>query len=295
MAILIVVCAWPAAASSAELVGRNANAIKLQISPDGQKALVSYTQKGAVHRTLAWGGINAIAPTRARKQVALKLDYSGGYKSFKIKAGQFKGGCTKYDGPTLHWMVAACKASDGSYWALQNWQRGLPNYGVPPNAFQAQYELWLSHWKGPLPVLEVGTGWSKNPGQAPDPVKVHSIWGRFTYLGKPVFGFGTDSRGAATDTFGRILYVDTYDSKLGKGWRRDNGFVTHNPYGTFCYGFYKHSSRPNGMSSRYRITAQGPGVLPDIYWEGPSPGAYDESRDAVLVAQLEAYGDPNCG
>ncbi len=52
------------------------------------------------------------------------------------------------------------------------------------------------------------------------------------------------------------------------------------------------------MSKRYRITAQGPGVLPDIYWEGPSPGLpgdYDQAKDAVLLAQLKAYGDPNCG
>jgi len=302
---LLVALACAGTANAAELVGRNANNIKLQISPDGQKALVTYTQRGAVHRTLAWGAVNALAsPARkpAGQQVALKLDYSGGYKSFKIKAGQFKGGCTSYDGPKLHWVVAACKAADGSYWALQNWQRALPNYGVAPSLFKAQYELWLSHWRGPLPVFEVSTGWSSDPGRAPDPTHVHSIWGRFTYLGKPIFGYGVDGQGAPTDTWGRVLYVDTYNSALGSGWRRENSFVTHMPYGTFCYGFFKHSQAgkqyPNGMSLRYRITAQGPGVLPDMYWEGASPGKpgfYDQAKDTELKAQLQAYKDPACG
>jgi hypothetical protein len=295
---LLVAASFPAVANAGELVGRNANNIQLQISPDGKKALVTYTQKGAEHRVLAWGAVNAIEspPAKpAKQQVALKLDYSGGYKSFKIKKGQFKGGCTKYDGPTLHWLVTACKASDGSYWALQNWQRALPNYGVAPSLFQAQYELWLSHWKGPLPVFEVDTGWSKNPGRAPDPTKVHSIWGRFTYLGKPVFGYGVNGQGAPTDSYGRVLYVDTFNSKLGTGWRRENSFVTHKPFGTFCYGFYKHGAHPNGMSTRYRITAMGPGVLPDMYWEGTPPAVYDKDYDTAQLSKLQTFGDPDCG
>ena len=300
-AVLLVAASFPAGANAAELVGRNANNIKLEVSPDGQKALVTYTQRGGEHRTLAWGAVNALQspPAKpARQQTALKLDYSGGYQSFKIKKGQFLGDCTRYDGPTLHWLVAACKASDGSYWALQNWQRALPNYGVAPNLFRAQYELWLSHWKGPLPVFEVGTGYSKDPGKPPDPQHVHSIWGRFTYLGKPIFGYGVDGQGAPTDTWGRVLYVDTFNSKLGTGWQRENSFVTHKPYGTFCYGFFRHGRYPNGMSLRYRITAQGPGVLPDMYWEGPSPGqpgAYDAALDTAQLAVLRAYGDPSCG
>src|SRR4051794_26983406 len=195
---LLFAAAIPAGANAAELVGRNANNIKLQISPDGQQALVAYKQHGADHRTLAWGAINAIAPTQSRKQVELKLDYSGGYKSMHLKKGDFHGSCTRYDGPKLHWVVAACKASDGSYWALQNWQRALPNYGVAPNTFNAQYELWLSHWKGALRVLGVSGGWAAARGGAPAPPKVNSIWGRFTYLGKPVYGFGTSHQGAPT-------------------------------------------------------------------------------------------------
>ena len=76
---------------------------------------------------LAWGAVNAIAPTQARAQVAFKLDYSGGYKEYRTNYWKtFKNVCTAYDGPALAWKVTACKAPDGSYWALQSWQRQLP-------------------------------------------------------------------------------------------------------------------------------------------------------------------------
>ena len=63
--------------------------------------------------------------------------------------------CLPYDGPALAWKIAACKAPDGSYWALQAWQRKLPNYGVPASGRAAGSELHLSHWTGALPVLAV--------------------------------------------------------------------------------------------------------------------------------------------
>ena len=75
--------------------------------------------------------LNAIAPTRSRPQLSFKLDYSGGYGKYKQDYWKtFKSTCKAYDGPALAWKVTACKASDGSYWALQKWQRMLPNYGL---------------------------------------------------------------------------------------------------------------------------------------------------------------------
>jgi hypothetical protein len=283
----VVVAALPAAAFGSQLIDRNANHIKLSVSKDG-KALITYTARGGLKRTLAWGAVNSIAPTTARKQVAFKVDYSGGYESFHIKAGQFRGSCGKYDGPTLHWVVAACKAPDGSYWVAQNWQRALPNFGLRGTPSQRQYELRLSHFSGPLPVFTVGVGWAHR--------KFHTIWGQFTYLGKPIFGYATTHDGRPTDTFGRVAYVDTYNSAYGKGWKRENSFVTHKTYGTFCYAFSPHGSHPSGMSSRYRITIMGPGVQPDMYWEGPSPGPrYDKTFAGRQLAALRAFGDPTCG
>ena len=58
-------------------------------------------------------------PDPGRKQVEFKLDYSGGYGTYKRDVWKtFKDACRPYDGPDLQWFVAGCKAADGSYWAL---------------------------------------------------------------------------------------------------------------------------------------------------------------------------------
>jgi len=88
--------------------------------------------------------------------------------------------CKPCTGPQLAFQVAACDAPDGSYWALQQCQRQLPDYGVKPTAKQAAQELHLSHWTGSLPVLTVETDWSYH--------KWEHLFGTFTYDGKPVFG-----------------------------------------------------------------------------------------------------------
>jgi hypothetical protein len=47
------------------------------------------------------------------------------------------------------------------------------------------------------------------------------------------------------DSFGRNIYVDTFSSPYGAGWKRDNRFLTHNAKGSFCYGFF-----PSRLASR---------------------------------------------
>ena len=46
------------------------------------------------------------------------------------------------------------------------------------------------------------------------------VFGRYTYLGAGVRGFGTTTAGAPTDGYGRIVYIDTHNSVYGAGWRR---------------------------------------------------------------------------
>lgn len=261
-------------ASASEIVDRNASKVSLKVARNGQ-ALVSYNARGKRWNVLAWGAVNAIAPTTTRKQVEFKLDYSGGYGTYKRDVWKtFKNACQPYDGPELHWLVTACKAPDGSYWALQAWQRMLPNYGLNPTAKQAVWELRLSHWSGALPELQVNLNWAYR--------KYHHIFGSFTYLGKPVYGFKSTPAGVPLDTFGRNLYVDTFDSAYGKGWKRENSFLMHRNTGLFCYGFYRHGNRPEGNGTRYRATIIGPGVAPDIYWEAKALEAYDKDFDLQM-------------
>ena len=50
------------------------------------------------------------------------------------------------------------------------------------------------------------------------------------------------------------------------------------------------------MGERYRATVSGPGVLPDVAWEGAAPKTYDRSYDfAEDARQLALLGaDPRC-
>jgi hypothetical protein len=274
-------------ASASQLIDRNATHVSLAINAKGE-AIVTYKDGGKLKHVLAWGAVNAIAPSRSRKQVAFKLDYSGGYAEYK-KADYYKsfgGKCLHYDGPPLAWKVAACKAPDGSYWALQSWQRELPDYGVEPTAAQSARELRLSHWTGDLPVLTIQTDWAWH--------RWDHLFGTFTYDGKPVYGFKATSSGNPLDTFGRNVYVDTFDSTYGKGWVRENSFLTHTGTGAFCYSFNPHGAHPSGKGTRYRATVEGPGVTPDVMWEGKAPGAYDKALDATANAAISELGDRQC-
>ena len=121
-----------------------------------------------------------------------------------------------------------------------------------------------------------------------------NLFGTYTYLGKPIHGFRSTSRGVTLDTFGRNIYVDTFNSAYGKGWKRENSFLMHKGTGAFCYGMYEHGNRPSGNGERYRATIIGPGVTPDIYWEGAAPGAYDRELDSQANDAIRGLGDNLC-
>ena len=62
------------------------------------------------------------------------------------------------------------------------------------------------------------------------------LFGRLVYEGKPVHGFRTPTRGRI-DHNARYVYIDTFDSAYGPGWKRDGAKVTHLGSGGFCYSF----------------------------------------------------------
>ena len=279
LAILVI----PAEANASTLIDRNAHGVTLKVDSKG-RALVSYTARGRHWNVLAWGAVNAVAPTAGSRQVDFRLDYSGGWGTYRKDVWKtFANTCGPYTGPPLAWRVTSCTAYDGSNWALQAWQRMLPNYGVAPSPRRAVWELRLSHWTGALPVLTVNPNWAYH--------KYDHLFGSFLYNGTPVHGFRSTAGGNPLDSFGRNLYVDTFDSAYGKGWKRENSFLMHKGTGTFCYGFYPHGSRPAGKGERYRATIIGPGVTPDVMWQGNALGAYDPSLDQQLAEmQRQTYG-----
>ena len=277
-ACLCAVVLVPATALGSELIGRDATDVRLQVDATSH-ALVSFRSGGSARTVSAWGAVDAREPSRTQPQVAFSLTV-GGHIGPNV--------CSKYRGPPLAWSVAACTAPDGTHWAVQAWQRTLPNYGAPPSAETGAQELRLSHWTGPLPVLEIATDWSYR--------RFHHLYGRLTYRGRPVFGFRSTRYGAPLDAYGRNVYLDTLGSGYGAGWKRENSFLAHNPGGTFCYGFYPHGAKGSGQGTRYRATVIGPGVVPDVMWQGAAPGAFDPAQDgeANAAQRMLFAGDRLC-
>lgn len=279
---------FPASALPSELIDRNATRVTLEVSVTGQ-ALVSYTARGRRWNVLAWGATNALPPTQGKRQVEFKLDYSGGWGTYKKHVWKtFQNVCRPYKGEPLAWVVLACSAPDGSHWALQSWQRLLPNYGLEPTPAQAAWELRLSHWTGEMAVLTVKPNWAYKT--------FDHLFGSFTYRGAPVYGFTSTSTGVPLDTWGRNVYVDTFNSAYGAGWLRENSLLVHKGSGVFCYGFYPHGTRPAGHGEKYRATIIGPGVTPDVKWVGVPLGEYRRELDLELhEEQRELYrGDTVC-
>ena len=99
-------------------------------------------------------------------------------------------------------------------------------------------------------MLEIWTDWSYR--------RFHHLYGRLTYDGGGVFGFKSTRFGVPLDTYGRNIFVDTFGSSYGAGWKRENSFLTHKPTGGFCYGFYPHGAHPIGAGKKYRATVIGP-------------------------------------
>ena len=280
---LALLAAAPASAS--QLIDRNARNVHLSVNARGQ-ALLLYSAHGSSHRVVAWGAINARSPSSSIPQVQFHKDYSG-------RSWTSAGGCRKYDGPRLAFFVTGCSAPDGTYWAVQSWRRTLPNFAGRPTSRLGAWELHLSHWNGPLASLDAWTDWVYGG-------RYHHLFGRLTYAGQPVYGFSATRVGSPLDDYGRNIYVDTFDSRYGKGWHRENAFLAHRPTGVFCYGFYKFSPRGPGNGAKYRLTAVGPGVTPDVStvvsglhdFDRNSSGdvAYENQQNALQ----DSLGDRKC-
>jgi hypothetical protein len=274
LTLLLAAAVTAAPAFGSAIIGRNASGATLSIDHQGH-AHVSYRSGGLRRYLVASEAINARAPSQSRPQVAFRIRYG-------VRGA---GVCLPYDGPPLAWLVKACKAPDGSYWALQSWQRLKPNFG----GSQGAWELHLSHWRGPLAQLVIYQNWAYG--------KYRHLFGRLTYRGRGVYGFKATGPGAPLDSYGRIVFVDTFDSRYGKGWHRENSFLTHHrgkTLGDFCYGFFPHSGHPTGQGTKYRATVEGPGVTPDVMWAADDIGAYDASVQQQMQALERSWGDPKC-
>jgi hypothetical protein len=310
LVVLVALGAWaaPNAVASEIVSDKNVRNPTLKVNKRAH-ALVQYTRENGTRRSvLFWNAINAVPNSDdALTQVKFKIDYSGGWGAFRKPNywKTFRNACRRYDGPKLVGFVAGCKAPDGSYWALQSWVRLEAMRGFAPfKKAHTDVEFHISHWRGPLPVLEVWRNWTYGG-------RLQGFFGRLTYDGKPVYGTRSPSP-TVTDPFARNVYIDTFDSVYGRGWKRDTAINTHKRNGAFCYTFVAQSPpggypgikggypsdepRGPGLGVRHRITVMGPGVTPVLRWEGERLGAYDRGRDAAFNRIFDDVlgGDEKC-
>ena len=295
----------PAAASQA-FSDLNTTGATLEVNAKGE-ALVTYTRSTGVPRhVLVWGAVNALAPTSGLPQVRFHFDYAGGWGRYRKPSywRTFRNRCRPYTGPALPYLVAACDAPDGSYWALQSWQRRLPVLGFSPfTPRQSAYELHISHWTGELAQLAVGVHWTYDNSAI-------GIFGRLTYDGQPVYGFGATPKGVPKDRYSRTVYIDTFNSVYGAGWHRETGILLHHPGGTFCHSFVPQTPPPGYPSratvpaapgDRYRVSVMGPGVTPVVEWDGDGllPWSGTEAEKRTQSAADDSWnglmkGDSQC-
>jgi hypothetical protein len=293
--LIALACALVVApgAAASDRLALNASHVQLAVSADGKRALVTYVSGGKTRHALVWGAINALPPSQTVPQVRFTIDWTGGWATYGHTVWQhFGNACSAYDGPLLADGITACKAPDGSYWALQRWEPNLPHRGYPPyKAGQTDWELDISHWTGELAQLEVHADWAFN-GEA------HNLFGRLLYDGLSVHGFHTTKGGGPADRYGRSLYIDTLDSAYGAGWKRETSIVFRNPTGVFCYSFWPthdvslpgRPARPAGNGKAYRIEVVGPGVTPNLDVQVTDPGAWNpnDPNKVSLESQMKA-------
>ena len=282
--LVLVASVTAASAFGSAIIGRDVSQPTLSVDRQGN-AYVGYRVGGRTVKLQASGAINARTPNRNVPQVKFQLRYGVGGK----------GTCLPYDGPPLAWLVKVCKAPDGSYWAIQAWQRLLPMRGFAPwLPQQGAYEFHLSHWSGPIADFQVSQNWTYGG-------EWQGVFGRLTYAGNPVYGFTTPSA-TRRDPYARLVYIDAHDSVYGTGWRHDTAVALHVGDGAFCYSFVPQAPpagypdarlRGPAIGDQHRVTVMGPGVTPDVQWVGPSLGKYDPIRDRAFNELFDELVGPN--
>ena len=294
--LALALLASPAPASASEHLGdRDVGFLSLKVNGRGE-ALVSYRRAdGARRDVLIWGAVNAHAPDADRPQVQLSVRLQRRLEVARHRAVR----------PLVQGHVPRVRRSAARppRRRLQGARRVVLGVAELAEAradarFRARsapsrtpIELHVSHWSGPLPALEVSPNWTYGG-------TLQGLFGRLTYRGEAVYGFRTPSA-TRRDPYARFVYIDTFNSVYGPGWKRDTGIVTHRRNGAFCYSFVAQAPPPGypsreprgpGNGERHRVTVMGPGVTPVVQWEGEGLRRYNAAVGPGVQQALRPAG-----
>ena len=175
----------------------------------------------------------------------------------------------------------AARRADGSYWALQSWQRVLPNYGLSATPKQSVWELRLSHFRGALPVLTVQA--ELGLPQVPPHL-------RLVHLSRPP---GPRLQVDVGRRPARHLRPQPLPRHVRLGLRQGLAAREQLPdaqgHRQVLLRLLPPRRPPRGP--RHASTAprsSAPASLPDIYWEADALGAYDKAFDLQHARGAEA-------
>ena len=280
---LLACAVFVSPAAATEFLGdRDVSFLSLKVNARGE-ALVSYRNASGVRRdVLIWGAVNAHAPDPGRPQVKFRFDYTRRHANARLRVR-----------PLVPEPVPARTTAPGSSCSSPAARRptaptGRCNAGSGSRRCAASTRSSPSRrpssstsrtGRARCPVLEVSPNWTYG-------ASLQGLFGRLTYRDEAVYGFRTPSA-TRRDPYARFVYIDTFNSVYGPGWKRDTAIVTHQRNGAFCYSFVAQVPPPGypsreprgpGNGERHRVTVMGPGVTPIVQWEGEGLHRYDRAR-----------------
>ena len=291
------------AAASVAFGDRNVHDPTLAVSARGIAVVTYTTQDGQERHVLAWGAVNAY-PHQTEPPVTqthFSLDYSGGWKSHGRATfwQTLHNVCKPYTGPALPFFVTGCDAPDGSYWALQSWQRNLPVGGFAP---------WTAAQTAgrapPCPLERAAAGARDLPAldlrrnaagllraaDLPGPARLRvadGLGGRQRHLGaehlhrRP----STPISGAAGSTTPRSARIRAAAASASRSSPRRRRRATRAP-----------SRRATGSGRAIAISAIGPGVTPIVQWQAARLTTHDPQQEQSATQAFDRIlgADAHC-
>ena len=260
LSLVLLVVAVPGSAVASKLLSRDVANPRLLLQ-DPRHAVVTSKY---VYASVCCA-INSRFPSRALPNV-----------EFRVRYGVTPhGGCVPARVSLALLARPVCRARNGSYWAIQRWRRLMPNRG----GTTAPAELRVSHFTLPVATF-VDIRWRRRFG-AP------LLYGRLVWRGRGAYGFCSSRTGSPCDSYSRLVFLDTYNSRLGRGWHHENSFLTQGPGqrgyrcgapGCFVYSFSGRAAA--ALGEQFRLRADGPGVTPVVQTFVAPPRAFSKSRRA---------------